>query len=75
MAAITPEQRQEIEQAGEQPVELTDPSTNTAYILVRADVSKRMQEIMEEEEDRREKEAWAKLGRKARPTWAEDKPY
>jgi hypothetical protein len=75
MATITPEQRREIEQAGEKPVELTDPSTNTAYVLVRADVFKRMQEIMEDEEDRREKEAWAKLGRKARSAWAEDNPY
>ena len=42
MTTITPEIRQAIEQAGEQPVQLTDPETNSVYIIVRADVYVRM---------------------------------
>ena len=42
MTTITPEIRQAIEQAGEQPVQLNDPETNSVYIIVRADVYERM---------------------------------
>ena len=42
MTVITPEIRAAIEQAGEQPVELTDPLTNSVYIIVRAEVYERM---------------------------------
>ena len=73
MTTLTPELLRAIEQAGY--AELTDPSTNTAYVLVKADVFRRMQEVLEEDEDRREKEAWARLGRKARSEWAGDNPY
>ena len=38
MTAITPETRHAIEQAGEQPVQLTDPETKSVYVIVRADV-------------------------------------
>ena len=37
MTTITPEIRQAIEQAEEQPTQLTDPETNSVYIIVRAD--------------------------------------
>ncbi len=75
MTTLTPELRQAIELAGDKPVEVTDPQTNAAYILIKADVYKRMQEILEEEEDRREKGAWARAGRKARSEWAKENPY
>jgi hypothetical protein len=75
MTTLTPELRQAVEQAGDQPVEINDPQTNTGYILLRADVYKRMRELLEDDEDRREKEAWAKLGRKARSDWAKENPY
>ena len=75
MTTLTPELRQALEQAGDQPVAINDPQTNTEYILLRADVYNRMREILEEDEDRREKEAWAKLGRKARSDWANENPY
>jgi hypothetical protein len=42
MTAITPEIRQAIEEAGEKPVELTDPETNLVYVIVRAEVYRRM---------------------------------
>jgi len=72
MTTLTPELRQAIELAGDQPVEITDAQTNMAYVLLKADVYKRMREILEEEEDRREKDAWSKLGRKARSEWAKE---
>jgi hypothetical protein len=76
MTILTPEQRQAVESAGDQPIEITDPETNTAYVLLKAEVYRRMQAILEEEaEDRREKEAWAKLGRKARSEWAKQNSY
>ena len=37
MTTITPEIRRAIEQAGEQPVQLTDPESNAVYVIVRAD--------------------------------------
>jgi hypothetical protein len=42
MTTITPEIRQAIELAGERPVQLTDPETNSVYIIVRAEVYERM---------------------------------
>ncbi len=75
MTALTPELRQAVELAGDKPVELTDPETNVAFVLLKADVYRRMREILDEEEDRREKDAWSKLGRKARSEWAKENPY
>jgi hypothetical protein len=57
MTTLTPELRQAVEQAGDQPVAINDPQTNTEYILLRADVYRHMREVLEEDEDRREKEA------------------
>src|SRR5271157_4288069 len=48
MSIITPEIRQAIEQAGEQPVQLTDPETNSLYIIVRADVYERMRALCDD---------------------------
>ena len=38
MTTITPEIRHAIEQAGEEPVQLTDTETNSVYVIVRADI-------------------------------------
>ena len=75
MNGITPELRQAIERAGGKPVEVTDPQTNVAYYLVRADVYERMRERIEEEEDLREQRAWAELSRKARAGWAKENAF
>jgi hypothetical protein len=75
MTTLTPEQRQAVEQAGNSPVEITDPQTTTAYILLRADVFRRMQEIVEEEQDRREQDALLARSRKNRLAWLEENPY
>ncbi|MGC8639571.1 MAG: hypothetical protein ACP5XB_06795 [Isosphaeraceae bacterium] len=72
MPTLTPELQRAVEQAGDQPVEITDPQSNTAYVLVKAEIFSRMKEALEEES---EKLAWAKLARKARSEWAKENPY
>ncbi len=37
MTTITSEVRQAIEQAGGKPVQLSDPETNSVYVIVRTD--------------------------------------
>jgi hypothetical protein len=75
MTTITPEQRQALAEAGDAPVELADPQTGTAYVLVRADLYRKMQEQIENDEDLRDRRAWSKLARKARDQWASENPY
>jgi hypothetical protein len=75
MINLTPELQQAIEQAGDSPVEIADPQTNTAYVLVRAEVYRRMQELLDEEEDRRERDALLARSRKNRLAWVEENPY
>jgi hypothetical protein len=47
MTTITQEQRQEIEQAGIEPVRVEDPVTGAEYFLIRADVYRKMRELVE----------------------------
>jgi hypothetical protein len=61
MTTMSPELRQAVEQAGGEPVELTDPETNTAYVLVRAEAFREMKELIEDE---RQRSAIAKLARR-----------
>jgi hypothetical protein len=75
MTTITPEQRIAITEAGDAPVELADPQTGTAYVLLRADVYQRMRETLEADELQREQEAWSRLARKARDQWARENAY
>lgn len=75
MTPITPEQRLAVAEAGDGPVELADPQTGAAYVLVRAEVYRQMRELMAEGEDRRVQDAWAGLARKARGSWAQENPY
>jgi hypothetical protein len=75
MTTISPEQRIAVAAAGDAPVELADPQTGTAYVLMRADIFQRMHELVEAEEARREQEAWSRLARKARDQWAQENAY
>ena len=45
MTTLTPEQRQEIQRAGEEPVRLADPETRTEYVLLKADVYDRIRTL------------------------------
>jgi hypothetical protein len=46
MNTITPELRQVIAQAGEQPVELTDPQTNESFVLIRKEHYDRIKAVL-----------------------------
>ena len=70
MTTITPEQRVAAAEAGDAPVALADPQTGAEYVLLRADVYQRMCQRLEDEEARREQDAWSRLSRKARDQWA-----
>lgn len=75
MTTISPEQRVAAAEAGDTPIEIADPQTGAAYILLRADVYERMRVLVEAEEARREQEAWSRLARKARDQWARENAF
>ena len=52
MTTLTSEQHQAVEQAGDQPVPVVDPQTHVGYFLVRADLFREMNELLEEERQR-----------------------
>jgi hypothetical protein len=52
MTILTSEQRQVVEQAGDQPVPIVDPQTKVTYDLVRADLFQEMSELLEDERQR-----------------------
>jgi hypothetical protein len=45
MATITPELRQEIQQAGDEPLKIEDPETHQVYVVIREDVYRKLQEL------------------------------
>jgi hypothetical protein len=47
MSGLTPEQRQLIEQAGDQPVRIEDPETQHVYVVLRAEVYERVRDLLE----------------------------
>jgi hypothetical protein len=47
MPRITPELRQAIEDAGENPPQIVDPQTNTTYVLICADVYEHIRSLLE----------------------------
>ncbi|CAN5858427.1 hypothetical protein BH23PLA1_BH23PLA1_31430 [soil metagenome] len=46
---ITPEQRQAIEEAGDEPVRVEDPETREGYILLRQEIYERLLKLLEVE--------------------------
>ena len=52
MTTMTSEQHQAVERAGDQPVPVVDPQTQIEYYLVRADLFREMNELLEEERQR-----------------------
>ena len=42
MTTLTPEQSQAVARSGDEPASIIDPETNTAYVLLRADVYERL---------------------------------
>ncbi len=72
MMTITPEQKIALTEAGNSPIELADPQTGDAFILVRAEVYR---QLLEDAEHNRERAAWGKTARKARDVWASENSY
>lgn len=75
MTTITPEQRLAASQAGDSPVELADPQTGASYVLIRAEVYQKLQDLLSEGEGRREEDAWSTVARKARDQWAHENEF
>jgi hypothetical protein len=48
MGILTPELRQAVDAAGEQPVPIIDPETNQRYVLLRAEVYERLQVLFDQ---------------------------
>jgi hypothetical protein len=48
MATVTPEQRQEILLAGDAPVRLADPETQTEYVILKAEVYESIRALAED---------------------------
>jgi hypothetical protein len=65
MIELTDDQRQELKGNGKQ-VRVLDPATNTEYVLVRADIFARLQDVLEQIDDETEQEAWADAVEEAR---------
>jgi hypothetical protein len=48
MTTLTPEQRQEIQRAGVEPVRIADPETQTEYVLLKADLYHRIRALADD---------------------------
>jgi hypothetical protein len=71
MIELTDDQRQELKRNGE-PGHVLDPATRTEYVLVRADIFARLQQVLEEIEDDTMQEAWADAVEEARSEMANE---
>ena len=45
---VTPELKQAIEQAGDEPVRVEDPDTHTAYVVIKEDLYRKLREALPE---------------------------
>lgn len=50
MAALTPELRRQIEQAGDEPVRIEDPDTHETYVILKAQVYERLRTVFDDSE-------------------------
>jgi hypothetical protein len=71
MIELTEEQRKELKSNGKH-VRLLDPTTRMEYLLVRADVYARLQQLLEQAEDEAEQEAWSDAVEEARSEMASE---
>ncbi len=45
---LTPELKQAIDAAGEEPVRVEDPETHTAYVVIKEDIYRKLSELIPE---------------------------
>jgi hypothetical protein len=69
---ITPELRQAVDAAGDEPVRLEDPETHRAYVLLKAEVYDRIREDLEDE---RHRAAFRDAGLRSATRWMKENPY
>lgn len=74
MVELTEQQQQALD-AEPEPRRVVDPRTNTAYVLVRADAYERVQELLDDEEDRNVQQAFLKASHQAAVAWMKENPY
>jgi hypothetical protein len=48
VTTLTPEQRQAIQNAGEEPIGIADPETQTEYVILKADVYDRIRALADD---------------------------
>jgi PHD/YefM family antitoxin component YafN of YafNO toxin-antitoxin module len=72
MTTLTPEQRQAIEGAGDEPVRVEDPVTHATYVLLKAEIYESMREALEDE---RQQKAFREAGLRSAIRWMKDNPY
>jgi hypothetical protein len=48
MTTLTPDQRQEVQKAAEEPVRIADPETQNEYVILRADVYDRIRALADD---------------------------
>jgi hypothetical protein len=71
MIKLSEKQRKELKKEGEH-VRVVDPATQTEYVLVRADVFARLQQLLDQAEDETEQEAWLDAVEEARSKMANE---
>lgn len=73
MTTLTPQQRQQVERAGDEPVRLDDP--DRAYLILKAEVYERMRAALEDRQDARERRAFLEASHESAVTWMRENPY
>jgi hypothetical protein len=71
MITLTEKQRQELKRIGSH-VRVVDPTTRTEYVLVRADVFARLQQLVQQAENEIEQEGWLDAVEEARSEMANE---
>ena len=72
----TNDQGQALDALPNEPVQVVDPRTQEAYVLLRADLYARLKGLLgEEEEENAQRKAWLEAATKARRAWVQDNPY
>ena len=73
---LTDDQRLALNARSDEPVQIIDPRTQEAYVLLRADLYARLKGYLgAEEEEQAQRKAWLEAATKARRAWVQDNPY
>lgn len=73
-ATILPESLRKLAGNSAEPLRLTDPQTNAAYVLISETLYDRVRKLLEVEEDRVLQEGWQKLANRGIALAADEEP-